>query len=325
MNSIMKSSKEKAKCQYSNIIEGLTQSEKEVAALQNEISSLTKVQDDKKKTNVGVITYKNRRRHLEEQLSMIFADVEKKRHSLAELERAIAIIDDDRGQRERYLRLVEEKLAKFLNEQQIELDQLRKMGIELETAAATSAAASEATAKKAQDHERQASDMFRRQEEMLKFQFMTMSMSYLSTVKILKDMRDMTTDINSSALTSSATTASAAALAAAGANIMPNRNKGFLVADLNDQVIGSSSTKGKVIDVGLTSKENIVDNQDSLPSDCRRWTISHVSSWLRGLSLGKYVRVSFFFCSPICSIAIHSLYCICMLFFFGSSANFSVV
>lgn len=203
----MKISKEKAMYEFSNIVEALRQSEQEVAALQNEISNLTKVQGDKKKTNVGVRTYQNRSQHLEEQLSIISADVEKKRKSLEELERAITKIDDERGQRERDLRLVEKKLSKFLNEQQIELDQLRKMGIELETAAATSAAASEATAKKAQEHEKQALDMFRRQEEMLKFQFMTMSMSYLSTVKILKDMRDMTTYITSSALTSSVTMA----------------------------------------------------------------------------------------------------------------------
>ena len=89
-------------------------------------------------------------------------------------------------------------------EQKQELDDLREKGIELETATATTAAAAVATAKKAHEHEKHSTAMFMQTEELMKFQFMSMSLSYFSSLNMLKQLRDMNSDTTSAAVASSA-------------------------------------------------------------------------------------------------------------------------
>ena len=92
----------------------------------------------------------------------------------------------------------------LLLEQKQELDDLREKGIELETATAVTAAAATATAMKAKEHEKRSTVMFSQTEELMKFQFMTMSMSYFSSLNMLKQLRDMNSDTTSAAIAASA-------------------------------------------------------------------------------------------------------------------------
>ena len=71
---------------------------------------------------------------------------------------------------------------------------------------------------RAKEHEKQSAAMFNQQEELMKFQFMSMSLSYFSSLNMLKGLRDMNADTTASAVASSADAASAAAAAAAAAN-----------------------------------------------------------------------------------------------------------
>ena len=59
-------------------------------------------------------------------------------------------------------------------------------GIELETATATEAAAAAATAAKAKANEKRSREMFSSTEELMKFQFMSMSLSYFSSLSMLR-------------------------------------------------------------------------------------------------------------------------------------------
>lgn len=77
----------------------------------------------------------------------------------------------------------------LLSEQKRELDIVREKGIQLETAAATSAAAAAATAQRARDHEAKAAAMYGQTEELMKFQFMSMSLSYFSSLNMMKQVR----------------------------------------------------------------------------------------------------------------------------------------
>lgn len=77
----------------------------------------------------------------------------------------------------------------LLSEQKRELDIVREKGVQLETAAATSAAAAAATAQRARDHEAKAAAMYGQTEELMKFQFMSMSLSYFSSLNMMKQVR----------------------------------------------------------------------------------------------------------------------------------------
>lgn len=66
--------------------------------------------------------------------------------------------------------------------------------------------------------------MFRSTEELLKFQFMSMSLSYFSSLNMLGSLRDINHNTTTAAVGSSATTAATAAAAAAAANI-PKMNE----------------------------------------------------------------------------------------------------
>jgi flagellar biosynthesis/type III secretory pathway protein FliH len=76
----------------------------------------------------------------------------------------------------------------LLEEQKNELDALRDTGLQLETAAATTAAAAAATAQRAAQHEAAAATAFGQTEELLKFQMMSMSLSYFSSLNMFKQV-----------------------------------------------------------------------------------------------------------------------------------------
>ena len=61
--------------------------------------------------------------------------------------------------------------------------------------------------------------MFSQTEELMKFQFMSMSLSYFSSLNMLKQLRDMNADTTSAAISTSADAAASSA-AAAGSNTM---------------------------------------------------------------------------------------------------------
>lgn len=79
----------------------------------------------------------------------------------------------------------------LLSEQKRELEELREKGIELETATAKSAKAASDTATIAKEHEIKSQALFASTEELMKFQFMSMSLTYFSSINMLKSLKGM--------------------------------------------------------------------------------------------------------------------------------------
>ena len=172
-----------------------------------------------------------KRQELETEFAAVFKEVEKKKLALEKLELALTDMEATRERKDREFRRLQRNLMQLLMEQKHELDDLREKGIELETATATTAAAATATAMKAKEHEKRSTAMFSQTEELMKFQFMSMSLSYFSSLNMLKQLRDMNIDTTSAAVTSSADAAAAAAAAATAANLPKMRKLGLGAGD----------------------------------------------------------------------------------------------
>ena len=170
----------------------------------------------------------------------------------------------------------------LLQEQKYELDTLREKGIELETATATSAAAAAATAQAAKENEKRSQEIFNSTEELMKFQFMSMSLSYFSSLNMLQQLREMNADTTTAAVASSADAAAAAAAAATAANV-PSIKHMKLGAE--DVAMGTLKKKQANGCGGWPSKR---PSKAEPAPEMRLWSVADVARWLDTLSLGQY-------------------------------------
>lgn len=227
-----------------------------------------------------------RKKDLEAEFTSIFGEVQQKRRTLAEMEEKLADMEATRMRKDREFARLQRNLMELLEEQKLELENLREKGIELETATATSAAAAAATAMKAKEHEKRSQAMFESTEELMKFQFMSMSLSYFSSLNMLKNLRDINADTTSAAITSTAETAAAAAAAAAAANI-PAMNR--LKVGGADLMQAASQLKKHELEKKLVDEEDTKRAQlQPLPPQVRDWSVDDVGRWLDSLSLSQY-------------------------------------
>ncbi|KAH8071415.1 hypothetical protein JL721_4393 [Aureococcus anophagefferens] len=181
-----------------------------------------------------------------------------------------------RAERERKRQELEAEFAAVFQEK----------GIELETATATSAAAATATALRAKEHEQRAATMFNQTEELMKFQFMSMSLSYFSSLNMLQQLREMNADTTTAAVASSADAAAAAAAAATAANV-PSIKHMKLGAE--DVMLGTIKKKQAELDAAKLAEEEAKRSKaEPFPSEMRLWSVADVARWLDTLSLGQY-------------------------------------
>ncbi|KAF1778577.1 Alpha/Beta hydrolase fold [Phytophthora cactorum] len=235
-----------------------------------------------------------KKRDLEAEFAGAFAEVQRKRDALATLEERLADMEQTRMRKDREFARLQRHLMELLEEQKLELENLREKGIELETATATSAAAAAATAAKAREHEARSHAMFESTEELMKFQFMSMSLSYFSSLNMLKNLRDINADTTAAAITSTAETAATAAAAAAAANITP------ITAALAKKKTGGDAISNLLTTVSQRKQQELAQQQreedealasgkqQPLPEELRAWTVDDVGRWLDTLSLPQY-------------------------------------
>ncbi|EEY66186.1 uncharacterized protein PITG_03739 [Phytophthora infestans T30-4] len=235
-----------------------------------------------------------KKRDLEAEFAGAFAEVQRKREDLAALEERLADMEQTRMRKDREFARLQRHLMELLEEQKLELENLREKGIELETATATSAAAAAATAAKAREHEERSQAMFESTEELMKFQFMSMSLSYFSSLNMLKNLRDINADTTAAAITSTAETAATAACAAAAANITP------VTAALAKKKAGGDAISKLLTTVSQRKQQELTQQQreeeealapgkqQPLPVELRAWTVDDVGRWLDTLSLPQY-------------------------------------
>ena len=315
-----------AETRVNRMFRTLKESEKELAHLQKELDDLERSDeiqmggaDDKEEvgknardgdeskalisSNTDALEREKRRRYLQSEVQDVLSKVNEKRTALTSLETKISDMEAIRERKDREFKRMQKDLMELLSDQKDELDELRERGMELETVTATTAVAAAATAQKARDHEIQTNKMFHRQEELMKFQFMSMSLSYMSSLGMLKQMKSMASDATATAVSCSADTAAAAAAAAAAANLPSPSSVGG--EDLSREALPShlasrlsmAQTKGKDFDpstgrvpqgdAGVKESDDS-DADEPLPQDCHDWTVGDVSKWLWKLSLGMY-------------------------------------
>lgn len=229
-----------------------------------------------------------KKKDLEAEFTSVFSEVQQKRKALAEMEEKLADMEATRMRKDREFARLQRNLMELLEEQKLELENLREKGIELETATATSAAAAAATAMKAKEHEKRSQAMFESTEELMKFQFMSMSLSYFSSLSMLKNLRDINADTTSAAITSTAETAAVAAAAAAAANL-PAMNR--LKVGGADLMLAASQLKKQELAQQLVDEEDAKKAQlQPLPPEVREWNVDDVGRWLDTLSLPQYKK-----------------------------------
>lgn len=227
-----------------------------------------------------------KRQELEMEFAVVFQEVEKKKKALERLETSLADMEATRERKDREFRRLQSNLMQLLLEQKQELDSLREKGIELETATAMTASAAVATANKAMEHEKRSTAMFSQTEELMKFQFMSMSLSYFSSLNMLKQLRDMNSDTTSSAITSSANAAVAASAASVAANL-PSIQKLDIGAD--DFVeLAIQKKRAEVAAAEQAEREAKLIQQTPMPESVQLWTVSDVCRWMDSLLLSQY-------------------------------------
>ena len=306
----------------------LKESEKELAHLQKELDDLERSDeiqmdgaDDKEEvgknardgdeskalisSNTDALEREKRRRYLQSEVEDVLSKVNEKRTALTSLETKISDMEATRERKDREFKRMQRDLMELLSDQKDELDELRERGMELETVTATTAVAAAATAQKARDHEIQTSKMFHKQEELMKFQFMSMSLSYMSSLGMLKQMKNMASDATATAVSCSADTAAAAAAAAAAANLPSPSSVSGEDLSSNENLPSHLASRLSVVqakgsrvpqgDAGVKESDD-TDADEPLPQDCHDWTVGDVSKWLRKLSLvmyaGKFAEAS---------------------------------
>merc|ERR1711871_1422994 len=227
-----------------------------------------------------------KKKELEAEFAGVFAEVEKKKNELQRLEARIADMEATRKRKDREFSRLQRNLMELLEEQKVELDALREKGIELETATATSAAAAVATAHKAKEHGKSSQAMFQSTEELMKFQFMSMSLGYFSSLNMLKNLREINAETTTAAIASSADTAAAAAAAAAAANIPTMKH---LKLGAQDMLDASQRKKREELKEAREREEEA--RQSMLlpfPDEVRLWTVDDVGRRLDTLTLSQY-------------------------------------
>ena len=227
-----------------------------------------------------------KRQELESEFAAVFQEVSRKKHALERLEVSIADMESTRMRKDREFARLQRNLMELLQEQKYELDALREKGIELETATATSAAAATATAMRAKEHERRSASMFQQTEELMKFQFMSMSLSYFSSLNMLQKLRDMNADTTTAAVASSADAAAAAAAAASAANIPNIKHMKLGAEDVMDATLKKKQAE---LDAARQAEDEAKKSKaEPFPKETRLWSVTDVMRWLDTLALGQY-------------------------------------
>ncbi|CAM9159639.1 unnamed protein product [Ectocarpus fasciculatus] len=227
-----------------------------------------------------------RRVQLSVEFASTFADVSDKKRQLDRLSSAVADIEATRQRKSREFGHMQRNLMELLSEQKRELDIVREKGVQLETAAATSAAAAAATAQRARDHEAKAAAMYGQTEELMKFQFMSMSLSYFSSLNMMKQMRDINADTTTAAIAGSADAAAAAAASAAAASIPSLKQTGDLGGDAVTKALAMRKEKVESTRAEIEEAEN--SQRHPFPTELCLWTVDDVCRWLDTLQLGEY-------------------------------------
>mmetsp|Transcript_29157 Transcript_29157/g.36599 ORF Transcript_29157/g.36599 Transcript_29157/m.36599 type:complete len:1081 (+) Transcript_29157:2-3244(+) len=230
-----------------------------------------------------------RRQELESEFASVYEEVSRKKMELTRLEGALADLEATRARKEREFARIQKNLMDLLAEQKFELDALREKGVELELASASTAAAAAATAAKAKESQDKSNAMMSQTEELMKFQFMSMSLSYMSGLNMLGQMRDMNADTTQAAVAGAAEAAAAAAAVSQAASLPNISNAALAETGLDLARQAAAKKKAELADQKRAERDAKIAADSAFPDDLTLWTTEDVGRWLETLNLGQYV------------------------------------
>ena len=270
-----------------SLLDEISEFEEGVKTLEKEMHQLSKIQTEA----AGVldeeskIELREQKIRLDAEFSSMLSNISDRKENLMRLQENMVLLDRSRQQKEEELRVLERKLVVLLEEQQNELESIRRRQerkgealLEGETSklAVATGGGGGFQGPTAKDKQ-QAAQLMESTETLMKFGFMSMSMTYFSSLNMVKAMRTVAaTDTVMGALHANASQGGGGGGAGLGAT-------GF------DGGIDSSNGE-----VGSGFKPELKPGKMPGQGDIRvsAWSVTDVAGWLVTISLGQY-RTSF--------------------------------
>ncbi|GMH55632.1 hypothetical protein TrST_g11590 [Triparma strigata] len=292
---------EKVKCEehIESLLDEISEFEEGVKTLEKEMHQLSKIQTESEGVldEEAKVELRDQKIRLDSEFSQMLANIADRKENLTRLESNMVLLDRSRQTKEEELRVLERKLVVLLEEQQNELESIRRRQerkgealIEGKTSVLTTATgeAGEGGGFKgpsAKD-KRQAAQLMQSTETLMKFGFMSMSMTYFSSLNMVRAMRTVAaTDTVMAAVHENSSNRSMITGGGGGGGGGGSGGEG-----------GGGGPPQGGLDAGLDNHGNNQFEPDLKPGrmpgqgDIRvsSWSVVDVSKWLQSISLAQY-------------------------------------
>ena len=273
------------------LLEEISEFEQGVAQLEKEMHQLSKIEAEA----VGVLDeeakyeLREQKMRLDREFGAMLAKIAERREKLGGLEGKLATLDHARQGKEEQLRTLERKLVVLLEEQQRELHKIRRRqeargdlleqarkgdanALALATAGGVGGGGGGGYSGPSVAEKKQAAQLMQSTETLMKFGFMSMSMTYFSSLNMIRAMRTVSTQDT------------------------------VMAALHQNQAMGGGGGAGPAqsIEGGPTAYQDKLGGEDFKPSlkpgqmpgqetlKVSAWSVDDVARWLQTLSLGQY-------------------------------------
>ena len=286
------------------LLEEISEFEQGVNQLEKEMHQLSKIESEA----VGVLDeeakfeLREQKMRLDQEFGSMLAKIAERRDKLSGLEGKLATLDHARQAKEEQLRTLERKLVVLLDEQQRELDKIKrrqdargdlltnardlaaagKLGESLVTQSSSSGGPNDVakftgpTVKE----KKQAAQLMQSTETLMKFGFMSMSMTYFSSLNMIKAMRTVATqDTVMAALHAKTSGDPGAAPGGMMPPMMMNAMPGNNQLTRYEEKVGGEPYQPTLKPGQMPGDE---------PLKVSAWSVEDVARWLQTLSLGQY-------------------------------------
>ncbi|CBN77180.1 Response receiver [Ectocarpus siliculosus] len=276
------------------MMEEISEFEEAVTVLEREMHQLSKIETEA----VGVLDEEARlelreqKARLDKEFGEMLGKIADRKDRLLHMEKKLATLDRTRLGKEEELRTLERKLVVLLEEQQRELDNIRrrqeKKGVLLLTASGDGSGGGpgdmlsgggDGAGPSAKD-KRQAAQLMQSTETLMKFGFMSMSMTYFSSLNMIRAMRSVgATDTVMAALAHNANGAGGGGAGSGGGDGGGGRDDGRALALEQNEKLGAESFRPALKPGQLPGQE---------PLAVSAWSVDDVARWLQTLTLTQY-------------------------------------
>lgn len=286
--------------QIEALLEEITAFEEGVRSLEKEMHQLSKVESEAAAfmDEDSKFELREQKMRLDREFGEMLGKIANRKDMLSDLEKKLATIDKTRQAKEEDLRTLERKLVVLLEDQQKELTAIRrKQDVRGQMLAASHAEMAKLTAGEdstgggasrsggggggggggsgpSLQEKKQAAQLMQSTETLMKFGFMSMSMTYFSSLNMIKALR---------------TVSAQDTVMAALADVHAQKAVGFIG---NDSVGGGGGTQNPA--TAMIDKDSVVGRlkKGQLPGQqplkVSSWSVEDVAKWLQAISLGQY-------------------------------------